>query len=69
VAFSTFFDVAAHGNGESEGLNGKAADHESCALGGCGKQHKRGDREEKSGWHNQQSGVFHGHSFSNTIIQ
>jgi len=68
VAFSTRFDVAAHGDDESEGLNGEAAEHESCALGGCGKEHERGYGEKESGWHNQQSGVFHGRSLSDTII-
>jgi hypothetical protein len=52
--------VAAHGYGEAEGFNAEPAEHEDGAGQGSGKEEERGDGENESGWHDQQSGVFHG---------
>jgi hypothetical protein len=56
--------VAAYGDDQSEGLNGEAADHEGRSRGWRGKEHECGYGEKESGWHDQQSGVFHGLSLS-----
>jgi hypothetical protein len=55
--------VPAHRDAESESLNGQATDHEGRPRARRGKEHERGDGEKKSGWHDQQSGVFHLRSF------
>jgi hypothetical protein len=60
---SASFHVAAHGYGQSQSLDRQAADDEDRSRRGGGKQDKRGDGEKESGWHDQQSGVFHRLSF------
>jgi hypothetical protein len=55
--------VSAHGNDESDAFDSQAADHEDGTLHWIGEEHERGNGEKESGWHDQQSGVFHGYSF------
>jgi hypothetical protein len=59
--------VAAHGDNESEALDGQAAEHKGRPLHGIGKEHERGDGKKESGWHDQQSGVFHLRSLSERL--
>jgi hypothetical protein len=56
--------VAADGDGETECFNSESAEDEGGPLSWRGKEHERGYREKESGWHDQQSGVLHGLSFS-----
>jgi hypothetical protein len=51
--------VSANGDAEAERFNGYAADDEDGALRRAGKEHQRSGGEKKSGWHDQQSGIFH----------
>jgi len=50
--------VSANGDSQAQALNGQAAEDEGGARGriGRGKEHKSGDGEKETGWHDQQSG-------------
>jgi hypothetical protein len=52
--------VAANGNHEAENFNREAAEDEDGSLSRLREQHQRSDGEEESGWHHQQSRIFHG---------
>jgi hypothetical protein len=55
--------VAANGNPQAERFDGQATEDKSRPRRGRGEEDERGYREKESGWHDQQSGVFHGLSF------
>jgi hypothetical protein len=63
VRSSAIFHVAAYGYSQPQALDCQAANHECGAHYRVGIQSDRGNREKKSGWHDQQSGVFHRLSF------
>jgi hypothetical protein len=64
AAFSASFHVSAYGDSQAQPLNGQAAQDEACARGSIRprKENKSGDGEKETGWHDQQSGKFHGRS-------
>jgi hypothetical protein len=45
--------MAAHGDAQAEGLNGKTAEDEGGALRRVSKKDDRGNSEEESGWHDK----------------
>jgi hypothetical protein len=55
--------VPAHCDNQSQELNCQTADDESRPRDWVGKEHQRGHCEKESGWHDQQSSVFHVRSF------
>jgi hypothetical protein len=55
--------VSADSYRQSQSLDRQAAEDEGRSRHGGGKQDQRGDGEKESGWHGQQSGVFHRLSF------
>jgi hypothetical protein len=55
--------MAAHGHHKSQALNRQPAEHKGRPLRRGGEEHQRGDGKKESGWHHQQSGVFHLLSF------
>jgi hypothetical protein len=59
--------VATYGDGQAHSFNGQTAEDKGGARRGRGKQDDCGDAEQKTGWHNQQSGVFHGPTFQRSM--
>jgi hypothetical protein len=56
--------VTANRDDQAEGFHGDSAEDERGSRGWGWKEHKRGNREEKTGWHDEQSGIFHSLSLS-----
>jgi hypothetical protein len=56
--------VTADRYAESEEFDGETAEDEGRPLHRIGEEHKSGNGEEESGWHDNESGVLHGLSFS-----
>ena len=53
------FHVSAHRYGQSHGFDRQSAKDKRSPRSRRGKQQDRGNGEKESGWHDQQSGVFH----------
>jgi hypothetical protein len=51
--------VTANRNHQAHGFNRESAHNECSALYGSRKEKHCRDRKKESGWHHQQSGIFH----------
>jgi hypothetical protein len=60
--------VAANGNHQAEDFNGDTAEDEGSTQGWSREEHERGDGEKETGWHHEQSRVFHLLSLSRSIL-
>jgi hypothetical protein len=60
--------MAANRDGKAEGLNGESTEDEGRTRCRCGEKHEGGQGEKESGWHDEQSRVFHGLSFSSLSV-
>jgi len=56
--------MTANRDGEAEGFDGEAAENEGRPWDRSGEQHDGGYGEKESGWHDEQSRVFHDLSLS-----
>jgi hypothetical protein len=56
--------VAADRDDEAQGFNGDSAEDKSGSRGRGRKKYERSDRQEKTGRHYQQPGIFHSSSLS-----
>lgn len=66
MILSALLKMTAEGDEHAQTLNQQAANHEGAAARWIGKEHERGDHEEKSRGHDQQSRSFHRAILSST---
>jgi hypothetical protein len=56
--------VSADGDDQAKGFDCEATKYKGGSRGRGWEEHERGNREKETGWHDQQSSVFHSLSLS-----